>query len=189
MKLPFSYVYSIALLLSFAHISARDIALTTERIETTTINEKTSEQENAPQPVELQEPTLADHLKHVLTAGLIHTCETHHIDELNAHIYSPENDGTFSSAVRNNGNGLVDRMKRITGGEPTISISGGVVITSDETKAKKQFTQAMLKFAENGDLPCKKNVDCAGNTIIACTIVMTLKEFYALKEEYNNSDL
>lgn len=186
MKRLLLYAYSITLTLLFSRISVCDAL---ENSYTQILSEATLEQENSSQPTQPEAQTCADHLKHVLAAGLIHSCETHHIDELNAHIYSPENDGTFSSTVSNNSHRLIDRVKRITGTKPTISISGAVVITPDEKKEKKQFTQAMLKFAENGDLPCQKNIDCGGNTIIACTIVMTLKEFYALKEEYNNSDL
>jgi hypothetical protein len=210
MKLLSSYPYHLALLLSFAYISADNlehvVPLTNQSVEqqNTTPTHRSSgipqntysfedaapasEKNNETQEQQPQERTIADHLKHALTAGLIHACQIHEVDELDAHVYSPENGSTFSSAVSNNTDGLVDRMKRMLGVEPTISISSGAVFTPEETHPKIRFKHAMLKFAENADLPCKQRVDSNGNKTVVCTIVMTLKEFYALKEEYKNSN-
>lgn len=185
MKLLSAYPYHIALLLSFAYISADNLEYIVPLINQGISQNDDATKEKSP---ESKQPTIADHLKRALTAGLIKTCQEHHVDELNAHIYSPLDGSTFSSAVSNNGDGLVDRMKRTFGIEPTISISGGAVFTPEETHPKNRFKHALLKFAGNADLPCKQMVDSNGNKTVVCTIVMTLKEFYALKEEYKNSN-
>lgn len=207
MKLSSSYPYHIALLLSFACVSsiAADnlehvvplmvnytIPMTPGGAQTKIeVTDNQSEQGAAEQPEAVEstkKPTLADHFKHALTAGLIKTCEAHHIDELNAHIYSSEDGSTFSSAVSTNGDGILDRAARIIGTEPTISISSGAVFTSEETEPKIRFQRALLKFAESPDLQksCTQKNDSNGNKVIVCTIVMELKEFLALKEQYKN---
>lgn len=192
MKLLSAYPYHIALLLSFAYATSCTASGIPQSLEGPFISDAEKAllikpaEEKALESAQQQEPTLADHFKHVLAAGLIKTCEAHQIDELNAHLYAPEDGSTFSSAVSNNGDGLVDRMKRIAGTEPTISISADAVFTPEETNSKNRFKLALLKFAENPDLPCKQMVDSNGNKTVACTIVMTLKEFAALKEEYKN---
>lgn len=208
MKLLSSYPYHIALLFSFGCISAdnleyvipltHNIPLAPDKQQTKYEEAKnrsqdvtfddsnqTEEKDQSPATVSqeaAQELTLADHFKHALTSGLIKTCETHHIDELNAHIYSPEDGCTFSSTVNGNGDGLVDRVKRIAGTEPTITISTGALFTPEETQSKIRFKQAMLKFVETADLPCSQTIDSNGNKTVVCSIVMTLKEFAALKE-------
>lgn len=176
-----SSFHHIILLLSLAYAS-----FTIADNEITESHNNQSAETTESKPSQEQAPT--DHFKHILTAGLVNACETHAIDELNAHIYSPEQGCTFSSAVNNNSERLIDRVKRIAGIEPTISISSGVVLPREETHPKIRFQRAIIKFAENSDLPCAQTIDSNDNKTVVCTIIMTLKEFMALKEEYKNGN-
>jgi|GEM_PF-2169763 hypothetical protein len=213
MKLSYSYPYHIVLLFSLAYASCSmaeslehmiplmanyTIPMTAGGAQTKYEEAKTkskeidvqSEQGAAEQSEAVEstkQPTLADHLKDALAAGLIKICQPHQIDELSANIYSPEEGSTFSTTVSTNGDGLVDRVKRTFGTEPTIRISSNAVFTPEETEPKIRFQRALLKFAENADLPCKQKVYSNGNKVVVCTIVMELKEFLALKEQYTNS--
>jgi hypothetical protein len=206
MKRLSSYPYHIALLLSFtsASYSATDnleyVASLTSNADISITSDDTHTQKEAastesPDATKKQ-PSITDYFKHVLTAGLIKTSETYHIDELNAHIYSPEEGCTFSSTVRNNSDGIIDRFKRgIMAIQPTISISAGAIFTSDETNPTIRYKRALLKFvdhqdelAENPNISCTQKTDSNGNTTVVFTFVMPLQEFLALKEEYKNSN-
>lgn len=166
MNLSSSYPYHIALLLSFAHISYG-----------------AGIPQNTGNHFDYVQPSLVERFEHALTAGLIHLCEQHHVDELNATIYCPDAESTFSSSVSTNSDSLLHRLKRIIGSKPTISISSTTHFKTDETTPSNPYKRAILKFAENKNMPCTQTTDANGKTI-TCTIVLELKEFLALKEKY-----
>ena len=87
--------------------------------------------------------------------------------------------------VTGNGNGIVDRLKRLIGIQPTISISSTVTFNPHDSQAPTRFKQAMLKF-DKGGMPCTAAPNEQGYNTITGTVVIPLKEFNDLKAQYNN---